>query len=454
MSIKIAKPFKKNTVEDYINAALETEKWISENVVETKSGIVWKFNPESDNYNDAPLTQQKSWYGGAAGIGFFYLRLYKVTKDAKYLAVSEKAAANIIATYEGASLYDEKGKGSQIGIATGFYNGPAGQAFLTQLLYEETGKKEYKDFVDKVNADILGAITETGDTATWSGALGIISDGGLVLYLADQYERTKDEKIVDLLAKVGNYYLTKEEKVGDEGSRYYAMDTVDFGLGENGYFPNFFYGTAGTGYVLAKVYEVTKDERFLTASKNAAKYVISVSDVNEDGTAALACYNIPYKQDIYYLGMCQGPVGSTRLFYKLYKLTGDELYKQWVIKLTNGIIEAGAPAKHSEGYWHTYCYCCGAAGMLEHFLHVYHFTGDKKYYDYALESADVLLRDSFILDDKRRWYTRWTRLIPGDVESYTGLYHGTAGCASSLLVLYSELEGIKNLPEFLENPFK
>ena len=272
--------------------------------------------------------------------------------------------------------------------------------------------------------------------------------------MVDQYERNKDDRLLNAIKKAGNYILTREEKIPNQGSRYYAMDTVDFGLGENGYFPNFFYGTGGTGYVLSKVYEVTKDKKYLDGAKAAADYVISIADVNEDNTAALACYNIPYKEDIYYLGMCQGPVGTTRLFYQLYKLTKETLYKEWVIKLTNGIIEAGAPAKHSEGYWHTYCYCCGAAGMLEHFLHVYHLTNDKKYYSYALESADVLLRDSFILDDKRRWYTRWTRLIPGDVESYTGLYHGTAGCAASLLVLYGEISGVNDIPDFLENPFE
>lgn len=454
MSISLAKVFKKYTASDYLQSALEVEKWISDNAVETEGGKTWKFSPETNNYDDAPLTQAKSWYGGSAGIGFFYLRLYKATGEAKYLEESEKAAKYILETYEGKALYEDRGTGSQTGIAQGFYNGPAGQAYLLQLLYEETGNKAYLEFVKKVNDDILDAAVVTGDKLTWSGAIGIIADSGLVLYLIDQYERTKDDRYKEAVIKAGNYILTKEEKVEGAGSRYYAMDTVDFGLGENGYFPNFFYGTAGTGYVLAKIYSVSGEEKFLAGAREAARYVISVSDTNEDQTAALACYNIPYKQDIYYLGMCQGPVGSSRLFYQLYKETGEEIYKDWVIKLTNGIIEAGAPAKHSEGYWHTYCYCCGAAGMLEHFLHVYHFTGDKKYYDYAIESADVLLRDSFILDDKRRWYTRWTRLIPGDVESYTGLYHGTAGCAASLLVLFSEIKGIEKLPEFLENPFK
>lgn len=157
------------------------------------------------------------------------------------------------------------------------------------------------------------------------------------------------------------------------------MDTEAFGLGSHGFFPGFFYGTAGTGYILAKLYEHTKDELFLRQAEGAADYIRSIADLSKDRHAALVRYNDPYKPDLHYLGVCQGPIGTSRLFYQLYKVTGKPEYLEWIVKLTDGILKTGAPRIHSKGYWHTYCYCCGAAGMIEHFLSVYRLTGEDRF---------------------------------------------------------------------------
>jgi lantibiotic modifying enzyme len=231
------------------------------------------------------------------------------------------------------------------------------------------------------------------------------------------------------------------------------MDTVAFGLGKEGYFPGFFYGTAGCAYIMAALYEVCREERFLKLARQGADYIKYIADKNDKKNAALVRYNDPYKNNLFYLGLCQGPVGTSRLFYKLYKITGEAEYKDWIIKLTNGILEAGAPQKHSSGYWHTYCYCCGSAGMLEHFLHIYDMTGEEQYLKAATESTEVLLRDSYEENGKRRWYTAWNRHLPGEVSAFTGLYVGTAGCASALLAYYNHQTEHKNLPEYIEDPY-
>ena len=142
---------------------------------------------------------------------------------------------------------------------------------------------------------------------------------------------------------------------------------------------------------MASVYEQTHQEEYLDIAKKAAQYIQNIADYSEDGEAALVKYNDTYLTDLYYLGVCQGPIGTSRLFYKLYRITGDESYKDFVIKLTNGLLAAGAPTKHSDGYWRTNCYCCGAAGMLEHFLHVHKLTGNSVYLDAAYEAAEAII---------------------------------------------------------------
>jgi hypothetical protein len=66
--------------------------------------------------------------------------------------------------------------------------------------------------------------------------------------------------------------------------------------------------------------------------------------------------------------------------------------------------------------------------------------------------VEVLLRDSFETEGKRRWYTAWNRHLPSEVAAFTGLYHGSAGCASALLAYYNYITDRKELPGYIEDP--
>ncbi|MBQ7425185.1 MAG: hypothetical protein IJV21_02865, partial [Lachnospiraceae bacterium] len=230
-------------------------------------------------------------------------------------------------------------------------------------------------------------------------------------------------------------------------------DSVAFGLGEKGYFPGFFYGTAGTGFLLAKIFEITKDEKFLDGARKAADYIKSIADITPDSEAALIGYNDPYRKDMHYLGLCQGPIGTSRLFYQLYRVTGEDEYLSWVLKLTNGVLRACAPKIHSKGYWHTYNYCCGTAGMLEHFIEIHNLTGDEKYLRAAEEAAVKLIGDSVSEDDKRCWYSAWNRHAPNEVENWAGLYVGSSGEASALLTYYNYLSDNREISGYPEDPY-
>lgn len=439
--------------EKLLDAVLETAEWIKQYEIPTEYGKIWRKTPEHEtDAEDSPLVSSKSLYGGSAGIGFFYLRLYLATQEEKWLEEAKSAANHILATYEGKSLYGRQDEGTLKGIGTGVFNGAAGQAYFAEQLYDVTKEQKYRDFVVKATDDLTEAATICGDGIYWGDASGIIADGGLILYLLYIYEKTGNEKYLQAAEKAGIHIRNQAKKAPQGGIRWYAMDSVKFGLGEEGYFPNFFYGTAGNAYVQARLYKATGNQTYLDAAKRGAEYVMAVADTS--GDAALVRYNDPYRKDLYYLGMCQGPIGTSRLFYELYRITGDENYKSWVLRLTNGIVAAGAPAKHSPGYWHTYCYCCGAPGMLEHFLGVYHSFGNEKYFELAKEAGDVVLRDSYADKAKRRWYTAWNRHLPNETDVYTGLYHGSAGCANALLSLYCNLAGIGGLPGFLEDPYQ
>lgn len=386
--------FQKNTAEDYLKAAIDTAEWIDTLAIKTEYGRIWQALPEGqDGYReDVPLFTPKSMYDGSAGIGIFFIRLYEATGDTRWLTEAEEAAAHIIATKVGVEWYqttlhsEVKGIIPVPGWAAGPYNGPVGEAYFLEDLYQVTGKQEYRDYVLYV-ADVLLEAAVTDERGLhWSDQEDITADGGFIVFLDILYRKTGIKKYLEL-AKEGLTYAMNIA-VGDETGRLIPYQD---------------HPVTGPTY------------------------------------------------DKYYLSTCHGPVGSTLAFRELYEITREEIYRNWTIELSRGIVRAGAPEKHSWGFWNCQCQCCGTAGILEHFAAMYEYTGEKEFYDYMIRTADIMLSDSdHRIPGLRTWYDSWWRTIPTRVVSYPGLYVGVAGCASSLLRTYAALTGKKltNLYEY------
>lgn len=143
--------FRRYQADDYIAIAQEAEKWIRTNEIETPYGIRWKQSPDSsEDFSDYPMLTEKALYGGSAGIGLFYLRLYQAVHNEAYLDKAEKAADYIIHTDEGPDFYRKalshaSGEADKLvhvknmpGWIIGYYNGPTGSANLILKLYEAT----------------------------------------------------------------------------------------------------------------------------------------------------------------------------------------------------------------------------------------------------------------------------------------------------------------------------
>lgn len=386
--------FQKNTAEDYLKAAIDTAEWIDTLAIKTEYGRIWQALPEGqDGYReDVPLFTPKSMYDGSAGIGIFFIRLYEATGDTRWLTEAEEAAAHIISTKVGVEWYqttlhsEVKGIIPVPGWAAGPYNGPVGEAYFLEDLYQVTGKQEYRDYVLYV-ADVLLEAAVTDERGLhWSDQEDITADGGFIVFLDILYRKTGIKKYLEL-AKEGLTYAMNIA-VGDETGRLIPYQD---------------HPVTGPTY------------------------------------------------DKYYLSTCHGPVGSTLAFRELYEITREEIYRNWTIELSRGIVRAGAPEKHSWGFWNCQCQCCGTAGILEHFAAMYEYTGEKEFYDYMIRTADIMLSDSdHRTPGLRTWYDSWWRTIPTRVVSYPGLYVGVAGCASSLLRTYAALTGKKltNLYEY------
>ena len=453
--------FHKNTAEDYLRAAIETANWIDTLAVKTEHGRIWKALPEGqDGYReDVPMFTSKSMYDGSAGIGIFLIRLYEATSDERWLKEAEEAAAHIIATQVGPEWYEHtlhsevKGIIPVPGWAAGAYNGPVGEAYFLEDLYQVTRKQEYRDFVLRT-ADVLMEVASRDERGLfWSEQEDITADGGFIVFLDIVYRRTGIRKYLDFASEAAERIAKDALNAPNGGKFWKLLDLSMIDFPKDTTFPNWSHGTTGTAWMFAALYQDTGKTEFLELAKAGLEYAMNISVGDEKGRL------IPYQDhpvtgptyDKYYLSTCHGPVGSTLAFREVYEVTGEELYKNWTIELSRGIVKAGAPERHSWGFWNCQCQCCGTAGILEHFAEMYEYTGEKEFYDYMIRTADVLLSDSdHRTPGSRTWYDSWWRTIPTRVVSYPGLYVGAAGCGSSLLRAYAALTGKKltNLYEY------
>ena len=453
--------FHKNTAEDYLRAAIETANWIDTLAVKTEHGRIWKALPEGqDGYReDVPMFTSKSMYDGSAGIGIFLIRLYEATSDERWLKEAEEAAAHIIATQVGPEWYEHtlhsevKGIIPVPGWAAGSYNGPVGEAYFLEDLYQVTRKQEYRDFVLRTADVLMEAASRDERGLFWSEQEDITADGGFIVFLDIVYRRTGIRKYLDFASEAAERVAKDALNAPNGGKFWKLLDLSMIDFPKDTTFPNWSHGTTGTAWMFAALYQDTGKQEFLELAKAGLEYAMNISVGDEKGRL------IPYQDhpvtgptyDKYYLSTCHGPVGSTLAFREVYEVTGEELYKNWTIELSRGIVKAGAPERHSWGFWNCQCQCCGTAGILEHFAEMYEYTGEKEFYDYMIRTADVLLSDSdHRTQGSRTWYDSWWRTIPTRVVSSPGLYVGAAGCGSSLLRAYAALTGKKltNLYEY------
>ena len=453
--------FHKNTAEDYLRAAIETANWIDTLAVKTEHGRIWKALPEGqDGYReDVPMFTSKSMYDGSAGIGIFLIRLYEATSDERWLKEAEEAAAHIIATQVGPEWYEHtlhsevKGIIPVPGWAAGAYNGPVGEAYFLEDLYQVTRKQEYRDFVLRTADVLMEAASRDERGLFWSEQEDITADGGFIVFLDIVYRCTGIRKYLDFASEAAERVAKDALNAPNGGKFWKLLDLSMIDFPKDTTFPNWSHGTTGTAWMFAALYQDTGKTEFLELAKAGLEYAMNISVGDEKGRL------IPYQDhpvtgptyDKYYLSTCHGPVGSTLAFREVYEVTGEELYKNWTIELSRGIVKAGAPERHSWGFWNCQCQCCGTAGILEHFAEMYEYTGEKEFYDYMIRTADVLLSDSdHRTQGSRTWYDSWWRTIPTRVVSYPGLYVGAAGCGSSLLRAYAALTGKKltNLYEY------
>ena len=393
----------------YLKAAVDAAAWVRASAVRTPHGLTWPADP-----ND-PKTAGATLYSGSPGVVLFLLELHRATGRVEYLAEAKAGADELIAR-----LPSEK--------QTGLYTGIAGVGFTLGEVHRATGEAKYLEAVKSVVKTLGSRATAVGAGAQWSDITDIIGgNAGTGLFLLHAGKQLKDPGALALARRAADRLV--EVGSPDQGGLKWAMDPK---LPRQ--MPNFSHGTAGIAYFLARVYEETKDRRYLDTSIAGAKYLQAIARTEGD-ICLIQHNNQPQGLELYYLGWCHGPAGTARLWRQLAKVTGDATWDAWVDKSARGVLGSGIPEKQTDGFWNNVSQCCGSAGVGQFFLDLHRTRANPQYLDFARRVTDDLLKRGTRDEKGLRWVQAEHRVQPKLLVAQTGYMQGAAGIGMWLLRL-------------------
>lgn len=436
--------------EEYIQIAQKAHEYLESLRVDDKDGIYWAL-PEKKDGNGAV-------YMGSAGVAYFYLEFYNLTKEEKYLDIIHKAADYMVANWKktgeaGIAMLHEYGILEDLGVEYNYYSGAAsvGEGLIT--IYSVTRRQKDKDAVREITDFILSNAKEDADGLYFGVDCTMFHNAGTMIYLYHASEVLCDEQVKAAANRVADRIVANA--ISDARGGYAWHSTLH---GNVDRVPNFEGGTAGTGYALTVAYKYTNNEAYKQAAIEAAKHLRAIA-VKKGKGFLIPWHDIPGEEPIFYLSNCHGPAGTSKLFYGLYQITKDEAYLEDIKGLFYGMRYLGAPERMSAGYWNSVCVCCGAAGILQFLLNcsiVFDGTDfGKEAAEVAEIAAEILVGEQEAKVGGRRgvWPIAYERVKPEHVAPDFGYATGSAGIAATLLQMYQFKKKEIHFIRYIDDPY-
>jgi len=399
--------------ESYWTAAMGAARWLNAAAVRTAEGLEWPADPNDPQSINAAL------YSGTPGVVLFYL---------------EAAAAAEARGLKGESAaFLEKAKGGASALLVpisqmrdpSLYTGLAGIGYVLRETFKATGDNRFQKGFEDVLARIRSLAKNTGKGLEWSPYTDIIAGtAGTGLFLLYAAAETKDAGWSALAARAGDRLL--ELGKPKNGGLDWASDPSYPRL-----MPNFAHGTAGAAFFFSRLYETTGKKEYLEAALAGARYLLSIAKTDGDG--CLIFHHEPDGKDLYYLGWCHGPVGTSNLFQHLARVTGDSSWLGWVGKEAKSLMDSGIPEKETPGFWNNDGLCCGLAGVADFFLRYYPLSKDASHLEFGRRVMTVLRKKATEEAGRLKWIQAEHRVRPEFLVAQTGLMQGAAGIGLAFL---------------------
>ncbi len=374
-------------------AGLRAAEWLLHTATETEHGLAWAADPTD------PKTRSDALYSGSAGAVLLLIEAHAVTGEPRWAAAVGRAADHLAAV-----------AGDEAAMPPGLYTGRAGIGYALAQAWRVTGAPEHREAAARCAAVLCDTATPAGAGVEWNHVTDIIGGGaGIGLWLLQAAAELEAPRALQTAVAAGRRLLELDRR--DARGRWWPMSART-----ERHYPNFSHGTAGVAYYLATLHAATGDPEFLAAAVDGAAFLASVE---RDG---LVHHHEPGGEDLFYLGWCHGPAGTTRLYQRLAWTTGDATWSQRLRQSVDGLTALGVPGRHP-GLWDTVGQCCGTAGIGEMLLQVDPLRHAGLLDDIA---ADLLARATTDADGLR-WVQAEHRVRPQLRLAQTGYMQGAAG---------------------------
>lgn len=380
------------------------------------TGYKW---PEYQNY-----IEKRNYTGlnsGSSGVGLFLLELYLQTQNIIYLNYAMNAANWLICS---AIEDNNKVKWEQIENITNYFSGwsqgAAGIGFYFIKLYKVTFNLTYFDYAIKAGNWLISEANPIGTGYKWNwyennnfnytgwnvGAAGI---GNFFLEL---YQLTKNETFIEYAEGAAQWLinLAIPEKGGYKWALYETSSINSTALGS---------GTAGVGNFFFNLYQTVSNETYLNYAEGAAQWLISLA-VSESGG-----YKFPIYQgtSLYYTGLTMGAAGIGIYFSKLFNQTLNATYKEYSRGVAQWLISI-AYSDNTGFWWPDYIghdenftgLDRGVAGIGIFLIQMYNLLKNQTYYHYLNGTIRWLISQAIPENGGLKWpksqnfakfYTHW-----------------------------------------------
>ena len=411
-----------------VDVAHKAAAWIRTAHQRTDAGITWPADPLKPDAID------RTFYNGTPGVVLFHLELAHATGDKRALAEAAQGADDLAAFIP---RYDN----------AGLYTGLAGTAYVLAETRRATGDGKYRDAARRALTRIHELAQPTGKGVEWQGDVSndvISGAAGIGLFLLWAEQHLEDRDAVALATK-GAQRLVENAQPEHGGLKWGISPTVAT------LYPNFSHGTAGVSYFLATLYERTHDQAFLDAALAGVRYLDAVAV--GPPTSYKIFHHEPDGTDLFYLSWCHGPVGTARLFHRLWLSTHDRLWLDRVHECARAIIDAGVPEQRSPGYWNNISQCCGDSGVGEFFLDLQRVAPRAEYKSIVERVEARLLSHATADGDGLKWIQAEHRVRPELLIAQTGFMQGASGVGTFFLHADGVRRGRRPFLRMPDTPF-
>jgi lantibiotic modifying enzyme len=411
--------------ERYLQAAVETGRFLMGTAVDTTDGPGWPILPGHPETLDATL------YGAGAGIALFLSDLASITDDSQVARAARDAALFVSRTPDEGHY--------------GLYTGYAGMVLATDHAATVLGDGDLRGRADAMLDHLVELSQPAGDGIEWPawpngrgpwqelfhGTAGIALVAAQLGRLEAATAAGRRLVALGIPAPTGLWWRSRPDDYKPA--------------------PNIAHGTAGIAYALATLAKVTGESDFAASALEGASYLCSIART-DGGTCAVHHHEID-GTDLYTLGYCSGPPGLACLFIRLHQLSGDASFVEWTERAALTITASGLPARLYPGFWDNVGQCCGSAGVADFFVGLHGATGDPAHLDFACVVLDDILERAVTDETGMRWHNVEHTADPNVLPAQTGWMQGAAGVGAALLRASRVLEGLPAGPWLPSWPF-